>query len=102
MDNNLHDIDFVREAVNSVSPAFDIQKVYLFGSFARGEQSEASDIDLCVETGSCFTLINAANYSMQIKDLTGREVDVVTERSLYPHVRNSMLKERTLLYEQVG
>ena len=91
----------LEEAINSVSPAFDINKVYLFGSFARGQQTESSDVDLCLETGQNFSLINAVNYSKEIKALTGREVDVVTERSLYPHIRNAMLKDKTLLYERV-
>ena len=91
----------LEKAINAVSPSFDINKVYLFGSFARGQQTETSDVDLCLETGQKFSLLNAVNYSKEIKALTGRDVDVVTERSLYPHVRTAMLKDRTLLYERV-
>ena len=95
------DIYSVKQAVLDVSPMFDIERVYLFGSFARNQQNETSDIDLCLETGDRFSLINVANFSDEIQTLTGRKVDVVTERSLYPHVRKSMLEERALLYERV-
>ena len=93
--------EILRDAVLAITPEFDIDKVYLFGSFAKGQQNDMSDIDLCLETGRKFSLFNANNYSQRIRLLTGRDVDVVTERSLYPHVRNTMLKDRILLYERV-
>ena len=101
MEKIAKDTDSIKKAVEIVSPVFDIYKVYLFGSFARNQQNDSSDIDLCLETGNNFSLFNAADFSSKIKDLTGRNVDVVTEHSVYPHVKNSMLKERTLLYERV-
>ena len=90
----------ISEAVRSVSPLFDIDKVYLFGSFASGKDTEQSDIDLCLETGDSFSLINAAQFSNKIKEATGRDVGVVTQRCLYDHVKESMLLNRGLLYER--
>ena len=90
----------ISEAVMAVSPSFDINKVYLFGSCATGKQTDTSDIDLCLETGNAFSLINAATFSNKIKALTGKNVDVVTERSLFEHVKTSMQKDRELLYER--
>ncbi len=94
------DIEQLRAAVQSLTPEFDIDKVYLFGSFAKGRATPNSDIDLCVETCGNFSLMSAARYSNKIQGLTGRKIDLVTQNSLYPHVRESMLKDRKLLYER--
>ena len=94
------DIEEINNAVAAVCPSFDINKVYLFGSCATGKQKSTSDIDLCLETGETFSLISAALFTNKMKALTGKNIDVVTERSLFPHVKNSMQKTKVLLYER--
>ncbi len=44
----------IAEVTKSIASDFDIERIYLFGSYARNEATEASDIDLCLETGSTF------------------------------------------------
>lgn len=75
----------------------DISFCALFGSFARGEASESSDIDLLVRftKPKGFDWINAA---LEIEDVLGRKVDLVTENSLSPYVRENVLKDLEVLY----
>lgn len=85
---------------NSLAPAYDIKRVYLFGSFVRGTQHSKSDVDLCLETGPTFSLFSAGDFAYKLERNLGTEVDIVTEKSCYPHVRQRMLAERKLIYER--
>lgn len=91
----------VAEAVSAVAVDFgQIRKIYLFGSVARGTQTEASDVDLCVETDEGFSLFDAGAFGDRVKAILGTDVDIVTEQSCRPHVADSMCRERVLAYER--
>lgn len=90
----------IRRTVADFAPAYDISKAYLFGSCARGEATISSDVDLCLETGPNFSLFNAGSFVTELEQALGTNIDVVTEKSVYPHVKNGLLKDRVLVYEQ--
>lgn len=92
----------ISEAMSQIASHYDIERVWLFGSFARGEANEQSDIDLCLETGPDFSLFDAGGVGFEVEQLLGRKVDIVAEDTLYPHVRECMLRDRVLVYEGVG
>lgn len=88
-------------AVSEAAAACDVLRVYLFGSYARGSATADSDVDLCLETGPSFSLFSAGGLASELESAFGVPVDVVTERSLYPFARETMLKDRLLVYERV-
>ena len=91
----------VIEAVSAVAVDFGrIRKIYLFGSVVKGAQTEASDVDLCVETDEGFSLFDAGAFGSRVKAILGTNIDIVTEKSCRPHVADSMRKERVLVYER--
>lgn len=94
---NAHEIELV---LGDVAPSYDIERVFLFGSCARGEQSEQSDVDLCLETGTSFSLFSAGGFASEMERRLGAPVDVVTERSCCPHVRKGLMRDRVLVYER--
>ena len=100
MNSSLPTTDSIRLALNAIAPDYDILRVYLFGSCARGDQHVGSDVDLCLETGPGFSLFSAGGFADDMQRQLGTPIDIVTERSCYPHVRESMLKERALVYER--
>jgi len=67
--------------------------VRLFGSVARGEAGEKSDIDLLVEFEPGRSLLDHAGLMVELEELLGRKVDVVSEQSLYWLIRRRILKE---------
>jgi len=67
--------------------------VRVFGSVARGEAGEDSDIDLLVELEPGRSLRDQAGLIVELLDLLGRKVDVVTEQGLYWLLRRRILKE---------
>lgn len=93
-------LDEIQSAVAREAAVHDVSRVYLFGSYARGEAHAASDVDLCLETGPSFSLFSAGDLSYRLRESLGVPVDIVTEGSLYPFARKSMMKDRVLVYER--
>lgn len=67
--------------------------VRVFGSLARGEADEDSDIDLMVEMERGRSLMDLGGLQYELQELLGCRVDVVTERSLKARVRQRVLQE---------
>ena len=67
--------------------------IRVFGSVARGEADESSDIDLLVRMMPGRSVFDIGGLLMDLQDLLGRRVDVVTERGLRPRIRDHVLRE---------
>ncbi len=65
----------------------------MFGSVVRGEANQASDVDFLVEMESGRSLMDRARLLVELGDLLGCAVDVATESSLRPRVRERALAE---------
>ena len=79
-----------------------IKKVYLFGSYARGEENENSDLDLRLETDDGLTLIDIGNIRQDIVDVTDKEVDllVAAPEDLDPMFYANVRKDEICIYER--
>ncbi len=78
-------------------------KAWLFGSFARGEQTSKSDVDILFvpdESGEPFTLFTMGGMYMDLTKLLGREVDLVEDGTLKPSVEKYVEKDKILIYER--
>jgi predicted nucleotidyltransferase len=82
-----------REAILQIAAGHGAHNVCVFGSVARGEASEQSDIDFLVDPEPWRSLLDLGGLLMGLKDLLGRDVDVVTEKSIYWLLRRRILKE---------
>jgi len=70
-----------------------IQHVRLFGSIVRNEARQDSDVDLLVELAPGRSGLALGGFLMDVSDLLGRKVDVVTEKALHPRIRDAVLRE---------
>jgi predicted nucleotidyltransferase len=86
-----------RDEILRVAARHGARKVRVFGSVARGEADETSDIDFLVELAPGRTLFDLGGLLMDLRDLLGREVDVVTERGLKARIRTRVLEEAVAL-----
>lgn len=79
-----------------------VTKAWLFGSFARGEQREDSDVDILVEFdhGQPIGLLRYAGMWREIEDLIGRKVDLVEDGTLMPFAIESANRDKQLIYER--
>ena len=72
----------------------DVKRAGLFGSFARGEATSQSDLDLLVEFQDEKTLLDLIGLKHRLEQMLGIKVDVVTYQSLSPLLRNSIMQEQ--------
>ena len=80
-----------------------VLKAYLFGSFSRGEETESSDIDILIVLDESQHIgLKFFGMYEDLKDLLGRKVDLVTERSLAPFARGSVNRDKILIYERAA
>lgn len=82
-----------REEILAVAARYGARNVRIFGSVARGDASESSDVDFLVDMESGRSLFDLAGLLTELRDLLGRDVDVVTEGGLYWLLRRHILSE---------
>ena len=86
-----------RDAILRIAVRHGAYNVRVFGSAARGEAVEDSDIDLLVEFEPGRSLLDHTALVLDLEELLGRKVDVVTEKGLYWLLRRRILKEARAL-----
>ena len=80
-----------------------VVRAWLFGSFARGEETPLSDVDLLVQLD--YTKVDGFGFFGMWGDLErllGRPVDLVTEAGLAPYTRESVERDKQLIYERTA
>jgi predicted nucleotidyltransferase len=79
---------------------YQVRKLSLFGSAARGEMRPDSDIDLLVEflPNADVGLVEHAGLMLDLAQLLGRKVDLVSKNGLKPRIRHSVLADARLVY----
>jgi uncharacterized protein len=82
-----------REQIVALAQQHGARNVRLFGSVARGESREDSDIDVLVDWEPGRSLWDHAGLKLALEDLLGRRVDVSTSRALHWLVRDRILAE---------
>ena len=77
-----------------------VLKISVFGSVARGESDDNSDLDLLVEFERGSTLIEMISLEEELSATLGVEVDVLTAKSLRLDIKESVLREAVVIYER--
>jgi len=89
----------IRETIEADANRDYIQSVSLFGSFLRGEENEASDIDLLFETRKTMSLFKIIETQLRLEARLGRKVDFIEKNSLDKYIKDEVLKEAQKVYE---
>lgn len=82
-----------RDEIIEVARARGASHVRIFGSVARGDATEASDVDFLVDLEPGRSLMDLGGLLIDLQDLLQRDVDVVTERGLRPRVAQRVLAD---------
>ncbi len=82
-----------REEILEIALRHGAKKIRLFGSVARGEAGESSDIDILVEVGDNPSPWFPGGLIADLEELLGRRVHVVTVGALHSYIRDSVLQE---------
>ena len=79
---------------HEIKKRFGVRKIGIFGSFARGEEREVSDIDVLVEFHDNYeTFDNFMDLKFFLEDLFERRIDLVTIDALRPQLKDNILQE---------
>jgi len=79
--------------------ANDVKMIGVFGSFARGEATSKSDIDFLVKFSKRKSLLALVKLERQMSTALGRKVDLLTEASISPYIREQVKHDLKVIYE---
>lgn len=79
-----------------------VNRAWLFGSFARGEETQESDIDILVEydENARISLLTISHMMGELEKSTGRHVDLIENGCLMPFAVESANRDKQLIYER--
>ena len=96
MSQELHTLELVRakrEEIQRIAAKHGARNVRVFGSMARGDARPDSDVDFLIEVGAETSSWFPAGLILDLENLLGRRVEVVTERGLNSLIREDVLRE---------
>ena len=76
----------------------DVKKIELFGSYARGEEREDSDIDLIVAFNKDIDLFDFVGVKLDLEEKLNKKVDLLTKDSISKYILPYIEKEKRVLY----
>ena len=86
-----------RDQILALAAARGARRLRIFGSVARGEDHEGSDIDLLIDMPAGTSLLQIVGLQQDIEDALGIRIDLCTERELHPSLRPRILAEARAL-----
>jgi len=86
-----------RNEILTIAARYGAKNLRIFGSVARGEASEASDVDVLIKLEPGRSLLDLIAMKQDLEDLLECAVDVVTEDAVSPYIREQVLKEAVSL-----
>ena len=93
-------VDEIKRISVPVAKRYGVKKLALFGSYARGEQRDGSDIDFLIEKGKVQDLFVFCGFVNALEDDLGAHVDVVTYDALYDSLISDAAEDEVVLYEE--
>ena len=78
----------------------DVANLSLFGSSARYQDNSTSDIDLIVRFNKKKSLLAFVRLERELSNVLGKKVDLVTENSISPYLKNIINNEATIVYDE--
>ena len=98
--DGVYTIPQIKSVVSDCAARYGAERVFLFGSYARGEMTEESDIDLRLDKGSIRGL-QLAGMLCDLEDAFGKHVDLLTTGALDDLFLQTIAGEEIMLYEHV-
>lgn len=86
------------DQLKKICQANDVSMLGVFGSVARGEATEQSDIDLLVRFSKRKGLLAVVQLERSLTEAFGRKVDLLTEAAISPYIREDILNDLQVLY----
>ncbi|MEW6621230.1 MAG: nucleotidyltransferase family protein [bacterium] len=79
---------------------YDVTFLGVFGSYARDHFTRKSDLDLLVRFSKRKSLLDLVGIEMELSEELGIKVDLLTEKSISPYLRDKIMKELKVVYDE--
>ena len=91
-------IEKIKDVVSRNGEKYGIKSAYLFGSYAKGEATEASDVDLIIDKGEIKSYDSYCDFKFSVEDELGKSIDLLTTDGVKPRFFDLIKNDRVLLY----
>ena len=106
MDNTVFTVEQITRLIQPIAAKYNLEKVYLFGSYARGEAGPASEIDLCVDPGELNGFFAPGALYADLEESLNKRLDLIPSNALKYNSDTVFLerlqKERLLIYSRAN
>lgn len=92
--------DVLKQLINGIKKFPQVEKAWIYGSFARGDDGPKSDIDIALQTHSTFTYFDLAEVQHQLENIINRKVDAGFIDSFKPYIFEHVKADLKLIYER--
>jgi predicted nucleotidyltransferase len=99
--DRVYTVDEIRKVASEIAKRHGVKKMYLFGSYARGDARPGSDLDFRIEKGQIRGLFALGGLYADLEDAFGLKVDLVTTDSLDDDFLKRIASEEVMIYENV-
>jgi len=82
---------------SELTTRYQVRELYLFGSFARDAQSNASDVDMLVDFAPDASFFDLVRLALYLEEKLERHVDVIPQDTLRSEIRDTVMRERVLV-----
>lgn len=100
MEQSVLTIDQIRAIAAPIAKRYGAKRLSLFGSYARGDETRASDVDLFLSGGKIRGLFQYYAFVNELEDAFGRHVDVVMEGSSDQELLQNIARDEVMLYAE--
>lgn len=90
-------IEEIKQKIIPILQRYGVMRAGLFGSYARGEMREDSDIDILVEIKSNISLLDFVGIKLEIEEELGRKIDLVEYSTIKPLLKERILNEQVVI-----
>lgn len=87
----------IRGLVLPVLKKYDVKRAAVFGSYARGEETKTSDVDMMVEFSGKKSLLDLVGLQQDLEETTGVKFDVSTFKAIHPLIKDQVYREQVAI-----
>ncbi len=93
----LEELRAQKAEIEALAAEYGISNIRIFGSVARGEEREDSDVDVLIHIDAGKTYFDLIRFENDLKEKWNKDVDVISDRGLYHYIKDKILAEATPL-----
>lgn len=88
------DLEQIKHKALPILKQAGVTRSSIFGSYARGDKKRGSDIDILIEPPKRMSLFDLAGLKLDLEEVLGKEVDIITYNSINPLLKEYILKNQ--------